>query len=594
VNAAGLRTLLLARVYLVAGLLATGLYFVLPWNSFPQELLYDAIGACSAIVVVLGARINKPRQMLSWYLFGAGLLAFSIGDVVFNLYAEVWHRDPPVPSVADIFYLAGYPFLAAGLIALVLQVRRRDRRFGLLDAALLTVSFALCQWVFVMRGVAEGSGSSMERAVALSYPGMDVVLLAALVFFALTPAWRTAAYRYLALSLVGMLFADELYGLSPGSYAGASWLDAFWLLSYILWAVAALDPSMRALSEPASSSAPGLTRSRLLVLGAALATAPSVLLAERVVGRPVDADAVAVGAALLSGLVLARLGGMVRALDRLHEGERLARAEAESAHRLLADQNEQLREADRLKDEFVALISHDLRTPLTSITGYVELALEDDLSDEVRGFLDVVSRNTERLLALVNDLLFVARLQTGEMSLEPAEVDLDDVVRDGVRSLEPRASAKRVTLTCEVEEVPRTKVDRGRILQVVDNLLSNAVKFTPAGGAVHVSLRRDAERLVLEVADTGIGIAPQDQRRLFERFFRAENAVERHVPGTGLGLYISRAIAEAHGGTLTVRSELGRGSSFRLELPLAVVAVSEAAHGLDRHGVGGVRVELAP
>jgi len=94
VNAAGLRTLPLARVYLVAGLMATGLYFVLPWNSFSQELLYDAIGACSAVVVVIGARINRPRQMLPWYLFGAGLLAFSLGDVVFNLYAQVWHRDP--------------------------------------------------------------------------------------------------------------------------------------------------------------------------------------------------------------------------------------------------------------------------------------------------------------------------------------------------------------------------------------------------------------------------------------------------------------------------------------------------------------------
>ena len=126
-NAAGLRTLPLARVYLVAGLLATGLYFVLPWNSFRQELLYDAIGACSAVVVVLGARINRPLQMLPWYLFGAGLLAFSLGDVVFNLYSGVWHRDPPVPSVADIFYLAGYPFLAAGLVALVLRMQPQDQ-----------------------------------------------------------------------------------------------------------------------------------------------------------------------------------------------------------------------------------------------------------------------------------------------------------------------------------------------------------------------------------------------------------------------------------------------------------------------------------
>jgi signal transduction histidine kinase len=575
VNAAGLRTLPLARVYLVAGLLATGLYFVLPWNSFPQELVYDAIGACSAIVVVLGARINRPRQMLSWYLFGAGLLAFSIGDVVFNLYAEVWHRDPPVPSVADIFYLAGYPFLAAGLIALVLQVRRRDRRFGLLDAALLTVSFALCQWVFVMRGVAQGSGSGVERAVALSYPGMDVVLLAALVFFALTPAWRTAAYRYLALSLVGMLFADELYGLSPGSYAGASWLDAFWLLSYILWAVAALDPSMRALSEPASSSTPGLTRSRLLVLGAALATAPSVLVAERVLGRPVDADAVAVGAALLSGLVLARLGGMVRALDRLHEGERLARAEAESAHRLLADQNEQLREADRLKDEFVALISHDLRTPLTSIMGYLELTLGDgDLTDDQRGYLEIVDRNAERLLRLVNDLLFVARLEAGQLDLNPNDLDLAAIVRQSVSEAKPKATAKHIALTCRADDVPAVRADKGRMFQLLDNLVSNAIKFTPEGGGVDISVARVNGAVQLEVADTGIGIDAKEQVQLFQRFFRASTATKRQIPGTGLGLYIARAIVEAHGGSISVDSVPGRGTCFVIALPLPTSTVT--------------------
>jgi signal transduction histidine kinase len=569
VNVAALRTLPLARVYLVAGLTATGLYFLLPWNSFSQELLYDAIGACSAVVVVLGARINRPRQMLPWYLFGAGLLAFSAGDVVFNLYAEVWHRDPPVPSIADVFYLAGYPFLAAGLMALVLRMRQRERRVGLLDAALLTVSFALCQWAFVMKGVAEGSGSVVERAVALSYPAMDVVLLAALVFFALTPAWRTVAYRYLAASLVVMLFADEIYGISPDSYAGASWLDAGWLLSYILWAVAALSPSMRALSDRAPSSTPGLTRSRLVVLGAALGTAPAVIVADRALGWKVDADAVAIGATVLSALVLARLGGMIRFLDGLHERERAARAEAESAHRRLAEQNEQLRESDRLKDEFVALISHDLRTPLTSIMGYLELTLADgDLTEDQRGYLEIVDRNADRLLRLVNDLLFVARLEAGQLDLRPSELDLAAIVRQSVSEAEPRAAAKRIVLTCAAEDVPAVQADKGRMFQLLDNLVSNAIKFTPEGGDIEVSVGRVNGYVQLQVADTGIGIDADEQQQLFERFFRASTASQRQIPGTGLGLYIARAIVKAHGGSITVDSEPGRGTSFVVDLPL--------------------------
>jgi signal transduction histidine kinase len=561
-----------SRAYLVAGLAATALYFALPWDSFAQTLVYDAIGASAAAACVAGARLFQPSLRLPWYLFAAGLLAFSIGDVLFNLYAFVWDTDPPVPSVADIFYLAGYPFLTAGLVLLVRSLRAHERRGGRIDAAMIIAAFALCQWIFVMQDRA-GSGSFAERLVALSYPAMDVVLLSALVFFALTPTWRTVAYRYLVASVVLLIVADEIYGLAPATYAQTTWLDAAWLLSYVLWGTAAVHPSMRELSAPAASGRPRVTTVRVAMLASALAAAPLILLIQAGNGSHIDAVPIALGAGVLCSLVLLRLTGVIHALDRLRVDERLARAEAETAQRLLTEQNERLREADRLKDEFVALISHDLRTPLTSIIGYVELAQEEELPGDVRSHLQVVSRNGERLLALVNDLLFVARLQAGELALDPDDVELDGIVRETVEALEPRASAKGIALTCALDSVPQTHVDRRRLLQLLDNLLSNAVKFTPAGGSVHVVLGRENGAAVLEVTDTGIGIAPGDQRLLFERFFRAENAVERQVPGTGLGLYISRVIAEAHDGSLTVRSELGQGSTFRLELPLVPAAV---------------------
>jgi signal transduction histidine kinase len=561
-----------SHLYLLGGLAAIALYFSLPWDGFAQTIVYDAVGASAAVAVVVGARLWRPTLRLPWYLFGAGLMAFAIGDVIFNLYAFVWDTDPPVPSVADVFYLAGYPFLTAGLVLLVRSLRAHERRSGRLDAAMVIVAFGLCQWIFVMQDIGQ-EGSVVERIVALSYPAMDVVLLAALVVFALTPTWRTLAYRYLVASVVLLIVADEIYGLSPATYASTSWLDAAWLLSYVLWGVAALHPSMRELSAPMESGRPRVTTLRVAMLATALATAPVVLLIQAASGSSIDAVPIALGAAVLGGLVLLRLTGVIHALDRLRVDERIARAEAETAQRLLSEQNERLREADRLKDEFVALISHDLRTPLTSITGYVELAREE-ASEDIRGYLDVVARNSERLLVLVNDLLFVARLQTGELSLEPDDVDLAGVVRDTVQALEPRATAKDISLTYAVYSSVFVHGDRGRLSQLLDNLVSNALKFTPEGGAVRVAAGVRDGVVRLEVTDTGIGIAPVHQRHLFERFFRAPNAVERQVPGTGLGLYISRAIADAHDGSLSVRSEVGRGSTFTLELPLVPSAVA--------------------
>jgi signal transduction histidine kinase len=564
--------------YLVAGLAATGTYFLLPWNGLAQGFVYDGIGASSAVAVAVGTLRYRPAQRLPWYLFAAGLLAFAVGDTIFNLYDKVWHREPPVPSVADVFYLSGYPFLAVGLALLIRQLEPARRLAGLIDAAIFSVAFALVQWVFLIDDLVHGSGSAAAKAVALSYPAMDVVLLGALAIFFLTPAWRTVSYRYLAGSIVLLLVADEVYGTSPSTYADTTWLDTGWLLSYVLWGVAALHPTMTALAEPRAQRMPRLHSVRIAFLAAGLLTAPAVLVIQRIADMRIDAVPIAVAAALLGVLVLERLARLVRGLDRLRREEREARAEAEFARHLLAEQNERLREADRLKDEFVALISHDLRTPLTSIMGYLELAMDDDaLGDEARSYLEVVQRNSERLLRLVNDLLFVARLEAGELDLHPTALDLGAVVRQSVEEARPRAAGKGIELGCEVQSVQPLAGDKGRLFQLLDNLISNAIKFTPEGGRVDVRLLERDSRVRIEVADTGIGISAEDHARLFERFFRAKTATERHIPGTGLGLYIASAIAEAHGGSIDVDSEPGRGTTFCVVLPLVPAAeVTEA------------------
>lgn len=227
------------------------------------------------------------------------------------------------------------------------------------------------------------------------------------------------------------------------------------------------------------------------------------------------------------------------------------------------------RESERLKDEFFALVSHELRTPLTSIIGYLDLVLDDGegLDADTQRFLEVVQRNARRLLRLVGDLLFVAQVEAGQLSLEQTQVDLGQIAAEAVEAARPRAEGNGVSVVLSAEPARPLSGDRDRFGQMLDNLIGNAVKFSPDGGHVEVSLADEGDAAVLEVRDTGMGIPPEDLGRLFERFFRSSDATRRAVPGVGLGLTIVKAIIDAHGGTIEVASDPREGTTFRITLP---------------------------
>jgi signal transduction histidine kinase len=223
-----------------------------------------------------------------------------------------------------------------------------------------------------------------------------------------------------------------------------------------------------------------------------------------------------------------------------------------------------------LQDQFITLISHELRTPLSSILGYLEL-IEDDpdqpLSDEQRRHLATVERNAHRLLRLVSDLLFTAQVQSGQFSLITTELELAPIVAATRDSLTPAAAAQSITLETSVPDGLVVSADGGRLGQALDNLVGNALKFTPAGGTVTVTTRQDDEWITVDVRDTGIGIPADELKWLFGQFFRASTATRAAVPGVGLGLSITRAIATAHGGDIDVQSTPGVGTTFSLRLP---------------------------
>jgi signal transduction histidine kinase len=281
-----------------------------------------------------------------------------------------------------------------------------------------------------------------------------------------------------------------------------------------------------------------------------------------------------------------RLRELAEERGRLLDAERAARNESEAVQRLLSEQNDRLRELDRLKDEFVSLVSHELRTPLTSIRGYIELLLEDLDPSETgrRRYLEVVERNSQRLLELVSDLLFLAQVEAGKLAIEREPVDLGRVVDECVEASAPAADSKGIVLAAHIGRVPKLDGDRARLAQMLDNLVSNALKFTPKGGRVDVRLTAAGETALLEVEDTGFGIPPEEQGRLFERFFRSTTATENAIPGTGLGLTITKAIVERHGGRIEVESREKAGTVVRVSLPLPVARRAGAGRDLAADG----------
>ena len=232
------------------------------------------------------------------------------------------------------------------------------------------------------------------------------------------------------------------------------------------------------------------------------------------------------------------------------------------------------RRLERLRDAFVAAVSHELRTPLTSISGFLELLADEEhaLGPTGRRYVDVIRRGNARLRGIVEDLLLVAEIEAERLELRPEPTDLAELATATVDSALPRAAETGIELLLDVQGPLPLEADAGRLRQVLDNLVSNALKYTPGGGTVTLSARNGDGPLRVEVTDTGIGIPQDELGQLFSRFYRASTATRRAIPGTGLGLVITRAIVEGHGGTISLESTEGKGTRVTVTFPDGRVA----------------------
>jgi signal transduction histidine kinase len=256
--------------------------------------------------------------------------------------------------------------------------------------------------------------------------------------------------------------------------------------------------------------------------------------------------------------------------EKREELERLNQ-QLNETNRELNDANAKLLELSEMKEEFLALTTHDLRSPLTVISGVISFFTSGrlgELSPEQKNMVSMMERNTQNLIELVNDLLDASKLESGTIRLEIASTDLRGVLNELRETMEPLAKEKGIELVVTLPaDLPSVEADRVKLRRIILNLLSNALKFTPKGGRVEVRAESQDNLVHISVSDTGVGIAPEDVARLFDKYEQARSRATRGEKGTGLGLYITRQLVELHGSEIKVRSEVGKGSTFSFTLP---------------------------
>jgi signal transduction histidine kinase len=259
-----------------------------------------------------------------------------------------------------------------------------------------------------------------------------------------------------------------------------------------------------------------------------------------------------------------------------------------ASHAAIAISNAQLyaevRNANQAKSEFISFVAHELKTPMTSIRGYTDLVAQGavgPVSQPQANFLATIRLNVDRMAALVSDLNDVSRIESGRLKLEFSAVPLAPVLQEVVEALRSQIEGKEQKLTLEIpDDLPPAWVDRGRLIQILTNLVSNAHKYTPGGGSLRIAAERSSNRwdpagppeiVHFLIQDSGLGISLQEQKSIFQKFFRSEDGMVRDLPGTGLGLHITRNLVEMHGGKIWFESELHKGSTFHFTVPAASV-----------------------
>lgn len=245
--------------------------------------------------------------------------------------------------------------------------------------------------------------------------------------------------------------------------------------------------------------------------------------------------------------------------------------ELSDAKRRIELQNIELEKINKLKSDFLNTTSHELRTPMTAMKGYLQMLIKNKfgrINKDQNKALEVIHRNTERLDRLVGDILDTSRLESGTMKFEPKKTNVKKLIDEIIETMQAVGDVKKIKIKRDIKEsIPDLIIDKTRFSQVIVNLINNAIKFSPEGSVINLKVKNDKDGVLFEVQDFGIGVSKDDQNKIFNVFYQVDSGTDRTFGGTGLGLTISRGIVLGHGGDIWVESQKGKGSSFKFTIP---------------------------
>lgn len=506
-----------------------------------SDLIFPVVAIGAGVLMAVGASRRSGASRVAWLLYGLGVTALGLGELVWSWYELVLGVEPPFPGLPDVLYLLGYPLLIAGILVTPrMAPNLYQRGQQIIDTVVAVSGLAILAWVAVLEPAFASASevSTSELMVGAAYPLGDILLLATIGVLGVRRTFNVRDYAAWCVmaGVAVMAIGDLLYlaDLPAETYMSGTWLDAPWLVSYGLFALSGywLAAPVEVRQE---------REGRLPIWHAVIPIVVVMIIngahlySELAAGESIVIEAITT---VLVFLILGRLFMIV----------------AEDRH---------LVEADRMK--LISVVSHELRTPLTAVDGYLDLVLgEWDVlgDDEKRQMIEIAQDQSRLVTGIVTDLVETSRDNLHSTKLDLENVDVADLVRQAAVQLElGKRFELRMEPDCTVE------ADRRRITQIVTNLLSNAERYG-AGGPISGVVKRVGDEVEIAVHDSGPGVPTQHRERIWRVFERGVHRFDAATPGSGLGLAIVRSLVDAHGGTVGYRdSELLGGACFWIRLP---------------------------